>query len=321
MVWHEKDDQHALGPRAGVDTRPAIGRVKLGIKKYLRLQYSRTLVASILALCIAFLVTARAATPLLAGTKIEVNYAVTYLHVTIGSGRWQIEVSGGQYLITASGRVKGMMSVLINGKGSGFAEGVLSKDHMSASRFDAEVVSTAEDDRIEMAMQSGAVKTLSALPPFPAVPKRVPVTANLLQDVIDPLSAAPAFVSGDSDDERAACERRLPIFDGRRRYDANLAFKRAEAIVIPPIYRGAGIVCSARLVPIAGHQVDSTATKYLIESNDLEVEFAFIPQARVIVPVGANIPTLIGTVHVVPEQIHVDMSSDIEDHSIPYVRH
>jgi len=272
------------------------------------------------ALCVAFLFIAGASSPLFAGTKITVKYIVKYLSVTIGSGSWQIDVTGDKYVITASGRVQGMMSVLINGQGSGRTQGDLSKDHLVASTFDAQVVSTAENDSIEMTLQSGAVTTLSASPPFPAVPKRVPVTANLLRSVIDPLSATTIFVTEDSDDAFTACGRSLPIFDGRRRYDVNLGFKKAENIAIPPGYRGDGIVCSARLIPIAGHQVDSAVTKYLIESNNLEVEFAFVPEARILVPVGASIPTLIGTVHVKPEQIHVDMSGTMDGRPIPYER-
>lgn len=275
----------------------------------------------IAALCITFLFIAAAASPLFASSKIEVNYVVKYLSVTIGSGSWQIDVTGDKYVITASGRVQGMMSVLINGQGSGRTQGEFSKDHLLARTFDAQVESTAENDSIEMTLQLGVVTTLSASPAFPAVPKRVPVTPNLLRGVIDPLSATPVFVNGDTGDASTACGRNLPIFDGRRRYDVKLAFKKAENIAIPPVYRGTGIVCSARLIPIAGYQVDTAGTKYLIESNDLEVEYAFIPEAHVFVPVGASIPTLIGTVHVEPAQIYIDMSGNIEGDPTPHERH
>jgi hypothetical protein len=277
--------------------------------------------ASVLPLCIGFLFAAAAANPILASTKIEVNYAVTYLGVTIGSGKWQIELVADQYVITASGQVKGMMSALINGQGSGSARGVLSRGRLIVSRFDADVVSTAENDSIQVSFQSGAVKELLALPPFPPLPKRVPMTENLLQGVIDPLSAAPIFLDSDSDVVHDSCERRLPIFDGRRRYDVALALKRAENIAIPPAYRGAAVVCSVHLIPIAGHQVDSSAIKYLIESNDIEIQYAFILEAHVFVPVAATVPTLIGTVHVHPVQIDVAVSGAPEVPTFPHQRH
>jgi len=285
----------------------------------LRNMHSRA--ASSSALCIGFLLAAAAASPVLAGTKIEIKYAITYLGVTTGSGRWQIEVASDQYAITASGQVKGMMSALIDGQGSGSARGALPHGHLTVSRFDAHVVSTAENDSIQMSFQSGAVTELLVLPPFPPLPKRVPVTDNLLQGVIDPLSAAPVFVDSHGDVVSDACERRLSIFDGRRRYDVDLSFKRAENIAISPAYRGTATVCSVHLIPIAGQEVDSSAIKYLIESNDIEIQFAFIPEAHILVPVAASVPMLIGTVHVNPEQIDVAISNTTEVPEIPQLRH
>jgi Protein of unknown function (DUF3108) len=276
--------------------------------------------ALVLPLCIGFQFATAAESPILAGTKIEVNYAVAYLGVTIGSGKWQIELAGDQYVITASGQIKGMMSVLINGQGSGSARGLLSHGHAIASGFDADVASTAENDSIQVSFQSGAVKELLALPPFPPLPQRVPMTESLLQKVIDPLSAAAVFVDSISGVVPNACERRLPIFDGRRRYDVDLVFKRLENTAVPPAYRGTAVVCSVHLIPIAGHQVDSSAIKYLIESKDIEIHYAFIPEAHIVVPIAATVPTLIGTIYVHPEQIDVAVSSAPEVPAIPHQR-
>ena len=214
-------------------------------------------------------ITLGAERPSLGGSIINTNYAITYLGVTIGSAKLQIATAGDRYDITASAQVKGMMSVLINGQGSGNARGVVSHGRAAPINFDAHVVSTAENDDIHISFQSGAVKGLRAVPPFSPVPKRVPLNADLLQGVLDPLSAALAFA--DRETASNPCVRHLPIFDGRRRYDVDLTFKEVENITIAPGYRDAATVCSAHLKPIAGHQVESSALKYLIESNDLEV--------------------------------------------------
>ncbi len=273
------------------------------------------------AFCIGSIFGAVAASPALAHTIITVNYTVGYLGLTIGSGRWQIEATEDQYAVSASGQVKGMVSMLINGQVSGSARGVVSKGDPVASKFDINVVSTAENDSVEVSFQSGVVKDLVALPPFPPLPKRVPVTESLLRGVIDPLSAPPIFVDIDSDVVPKACARRLPIFDGRRRYDVALAFKRVEDIAIKPTYRGTEIVCSAHLIPIAGQQVDSSTVKYLTESNKIEIAFAFIPEAHMLVPVGGSLPTLIGTIHVNPERIEVTISNTPDIPGIPHRRY
>jgi Protein of unknown function (DUF3108) len=233
-----------------------------------------------------------------AGSRIEITYAVTYLHVTIGAGHWSLDVSGDHYATTASGEVKGTMSFLINGEGSGRAEGVIARGNPVPSRFTAHVASTAENDDIKIAFQNGVVEELYATPPFPPIPRRVTVSAAALEDVSDPLSAALAFMGGTNDAFPNLCDGRLRIFDGRRRFDVALSYKRTENVSVPPAFRGTGLVCSAQLFPIAGQQVKNSALKYLVESRDLRVEYAAVPEVRAFVPIAATLPTLIGTVHV-----------------------
>jgi hypothetical protein len=67
-------------------------------------------------------------------------------------------------------------------------------------------------------------------------------------------------------------------------------------------YRGSATVCSVHLIPIAGHEVDSSVIKYL-ESNDVEIEFVFIPEAHMLLPIGASLPTLIGTMFAFADEV------------------
>jgi hypothetical protein len=267
-------------------------------------------VASIPALW-GFLFAALAFTPARAGGNIEVTYRISYLGITIGAAKWDVVFTNSNYLITASGKVKGMMSVLINGQGSGTARGELKNGRLTPSTFDANVTSTAEDDNIRMTLGSGVIKNLVAEPPFAATPKRVPLTEDVLRGVIDPLTATLRVAQGFSVAEIApdACAQNLPIFDGRRRYDVDLAFKRTEDISIGADYQGTAFVCSVHLVPIAGQQVDSSAIQYLIKSNNIEISFVSIPGASALVPISASVPTLIGTVHVNPEGIETTEAS------------
>jgi hypothetical protein len=252
--------------------------------------------AAVLGLSLLFLIPPIA--PSRAASSIEINYAITYLHVTIGTGRWLFDTSGNSYTTLVSGEVKGMMSLLINGKGYGSVEGVIAGSDSRPSSFAAHVVSTAENDNIEIAFQDGAVKTLYAFPPFPPNPKRVPISAAALSDVTDPLSASIAFMGAPNGPASLPCDRRLRIFDGRRRFDVALSYQRTESLAVPPAFRGMAIVCSAQLFPIAGQEVKSSALKYLVESNGLQVKYVAVPEARVFIPIAGTLPTLIGNVHV-----------------------
>jgi hypothetical protein len=233
----------------------------------------------------------------LSASRIELKYLVTYLHVTVGSGQWRIEFDRGHYTTDVTGQITGMMMWLINGNGSGRAEGQIIHGTPQPEHFVAHVTSSAENDDITISFQNGAIRDVQALPPFPIVPKRVPITPELLVGTSDPLSAA--FVLSNRESGAGPCGRQLQIFDGRRRYDAKLQFKRSEKVSIEPNFSGATFVCSVHLDPIAGQLTEGSVTKFLAETkDDIEIEYTYIDEAQAFVPVAATIPTLVGTLHV-----------------------
>ena len=89
----------------------------------------------------------------------------------------------------------------------------------------------------------------------------------------------------------ATCNRTLAIFDGRRRYDLALSFKRTEKM------RGNEpvAVCNVALRPIAGHRADSMIMKYVAGRRDIELAFAPITGTRFLAPLRLLVPTLVGT--------------------------
>src|ERR1700728_2107152 len=204
-----------------------------------------------------------------------------------------------------------MMTWLINGDGSGRAEGQIIHGVPQPGRFVAHVASSAENDDVTISFQNGAIRDVQALPPFPIVPERVPMTPQLLVGASDPLSVA--FVLSNREGGAGPCVRQLQIFDGRRRYNAKLQLKRSGKVSIEPNFSGATFVCSVHLVPIAGQLTEGSVTKFLAETkDDIEIEYAYIDEAQAFVPVAATIPTLVGTLHI-NAQLLTSQASDIEN--------
>ena len=50
-----------------------------------------------------------------------------------------------------------------------------------------------------------------------------------------------------------ACNRKLAIFDGRMRYDLQLAYKRLDKVKSDKGYQGTVVVCAVYFSPVAGH--------------------------------------------------------------------
>ncbi len=246
--------------------------------------------------------------PAFADGKITIAYNISYLGATVGSADWQLSLLADRYDIEASAQIKGLMSVLVDGQGSGHAHGIVANGRAIPAGFEANVVTSDETDTIRMALHNGVIRQLVALPPFPPTPERVPLTAALLQGVIDPLSASviPNDTIGDQVGDQ--CRRVLPVFDGRRRYDVGLSFKETREVSTSGDAAEPILVCKLILTPLAGQQVKSPILHYLVKGQEIEVFLKEIAGAHILVPVGAVIPMLVGTLHVDPEHISIEMS-------------
>jgi Protein of unknown function (DUF3108) len=248
-----------------------------------------------------------------AQTKLNVGYRVSLLGLTVGRGAWEIEINSDQYLQKADGRISGMASRLISGEASASAHGAIAGDQARPASFDADVKTDAETEKIKMTFDAAGVVDLVVDPPFPPpTPKqeRVPITDSDRKGVLDPLSAGLVMVSGPDDMLKPqACDRRIPVFDGRRRFDVVLSFKRMDKVKAETGYEGPAIVCAIHLVPIAGHRVGGTTMQHLIKSDAMEVTLAPLSDTRILVPFQASIPTVVGTVHVVADRFAVSGSS------------
>jgi Protein of unknown function (DUF3108) len=235
-----------------------------------------------------------------AQSKLNASYTISLLGLTVGSGTWDIAIDNDQYSETAGGRISGVAATLITGEASAATHGVLTYDHAVPTAFEADVKTSAETNTIKMKLDAAGVTDLVVEPPSPpTTPKqeRVPVSDADRRGVLDPLSAGLVIVAG-SDDllKPQSCEGRIPVFDGRRRFDVALSFKRLETVKTKGGYQGPAIVCAIHLFPISGHRVAGTAIQHLVKSDAMEVALAPLPGTRILVPFRASIPTLVGTV-------------------------
>jgi hypothetical protein len=113
--------------------------------------------------------------------------------------------------------------------------------------------------------------------------------------VLDPMTAAILRVPGTGDTfVPQACNRRLAIFDGRMRYDLQLAYKRLDRVKSGKGYQGTVVVCAVTFAPVAGHIPSRPAIKYLTELRQTEAWLAPIAGTRLMVPYRVALPTPLG---------------------------
>lgn len=225
--------------------------------------------------------------------KLEARYTMAIAGIAIGKSEITADIGKDQYIAIAGGRASGFLRILLSGEGNIIARGKILDGHPIPTEFSASLKDEDESSRIEMILDAGNVKELSAEFSLPET-DRLPVTENQRKGIIDPLSALLVPASGPDGLSSTACQRTLPIFDGRRRYDLTLTFKRMAAVKMEKGYQGPVLVCAVVFLPIAGHRTNSTLAKYLSEGRDIELWLAPIAGTRVLAPLRLSIANLIG---------------------------
>ena len=169
--------------------------------------------------------------------------------------------------------------------------------------FSFDFKSSAKSGSTRMEFADGGVTEIKNLPVTPNKGEAIPVREQHLKGVLDPLSAIMAMSRGTSANP---CERRVPIFDGKERFDLVLSPKGETKITEqqPSGQPGMAHVCRVRYLPIAGHKVDSD-TKYMAANDAIEVMLRPIPSANVFVPYQVTIPTMAGTATIVSKRVDI----------------
>jgi hypothetical protein len=227
--------------------------------------------------------------------KLEAGYVATLGGVPVGKGSWNIDVQDDQFTATASGATSGLLRVFASGQGNSAAHGSVAGGQPVASSYVSTIVADNRADQVRILFSGGVVKDYLADPPTFPNPDRVPLSDVSRKGVLDPMTASLIRVAGNGDTfVPEACQRTLPVFDGRMRYDLQLVFKHLDKVKSERGYQGTVVVCAVYFSPISGHVPERSTIKYLVAQRDMELWLAPIAGTRLMVPYRASVPTPIG---------------------------
>ena len=232
--------------------------------------------------------------------KLDARYTIAVAGISVGQAVWKVDVGQDRYTISANGGASGLLKVLVSGQGEATAQGLIQNGVPIPASYLSKMTSDDEASDVKVTFEDRNVKELVVAAP-PAQPDRVPITEAHRKGVMDPLTALVVPIGGSRDvtnpgehlsDE--VCKQTLPIFDGRRRFDLRLAFKRVDRVKTERGYQGPVVVCTMTFHPIAGHRPSSTLTKYLAEGRDMELWLAPIAGTYLAAPYRLTIANMIG---------------------------
>jgi len=227
--------------------------------------------------------------------RLDAEYAASIAGIPIGRGNWTVEISGDEYSAVANGMTTGLLRFFTGARGTGAARGSVNGGQPVPKSYAATITSERGVDDVRMALAGGNVTDYAVEPPLPPVAERVPVTEADRHGVLDPITSTLNRVAGSGDPVSPdACNRSVPVFDGRVRYDLHSEFKRMEMVKTEHGYEGPVVVCALYFTPVSGYVPGRPAIRYLVALRDAEVWLAPISGTRVLVPYRFSMPTPFG---------------------------
>ena len=231
-------------------------------------------------------------------TRLDAAYSVHMTGIPIGHGAVILDINEAGYAAAGSAKFTGLVRMIAKGEGSSTVRGSFQANRTISSLFSTSSVSGNRKEKIDIVVENGFAKEFSVVPPPEDQDRnRVPITQSARTNVVDPLSAGLILVSSPGDALNPdSCNRTLPIFDARFRYDVVLSYLRTEnASPKTDGYRGPVLVCQARYVPVAGHRTDRAQVKQLANNRELFAWLAPVSGTRALVPIKVSIATALGT--------------------------
>jgi len=234
--------------------------------------------------------------------EVQAVYKIQFNGFEIGQFAFNSSVHERTYAISANADISALLG-MVRWNGVTRVSGALAGNAPRPTGFSFDFQGGSKAGSIRMGFANGGVKSLDINPPLVEPPDTVPLQPAHMRGVLDPLSAVLAL-SRPRDGN--PCNQKVPVFDGKVRFD--LAFSFKEDAPIADAQRGSALeilrVCRVRVLPIAGHR-DDEASAQLKRSMGIEVAFRSIPSAKLFVPYRITVPTFAGSAVLTSHSVHI----------------
>lgn len=227
--------------------------------------------------------------------SFEAEYRISISGLELGRAEIAGTFDGAAYRLDGRGKLTGLAGAIVEYRGSASAAGRIEPRGPVPSAFSVDATDGKKTTKVRMTLVGEDVRQIKLEPPLPKKehPARVIVKDSHKRGVIDPMSALMAVGAARGGQvDRSVCDRTIPVFNGRERFDIELKYK-ASRTLDEPGYSGPAVVCEARYEPVAGHRTDRDEVKYFA-ARAAEVVYVPVANADLAIPFSVTVPTPIG---------------------------
>lgn len=223
-------------------------------------------------------------------TRVAAKFKIKLAGIEFGTFDFTSTVSGQRYTLSGETRLTWGLG-MFRWNGQIRSSGTLGKAP-NPGDYNFEFKSGSKTGLVQLSFKNHDVVKAVVVPESTPSAEHVPLKPQHLKAVFDPMSALLALSQAGLANP---CGRRIPIFDGKQRFDLVLSFRRQVRITEtrPSGEPGIGYVCRVQYVPIGGYR-DNEANRKFAANEGMEVTLRPIPSANIVVPYLIVIPTAFG---------------------------
>jgi hypothetical protein len=251
-------------------------------------------------------------------SKVVASYNIRFNGIGIGDIKFWSNLTAKQYTLTAKASISVLLGMALDWKGATSSSGSVTAKGPQPTNYNLTWEASDKREQIELRFTNNTVQEVLVNPPKAPKLGRVPITEEHLRDVVDPLSAIVLLSRVSAKKSGAeACERRLPIFDGKMRYDLIFSHKATKQLNSEGGYKGPAYVCRVKFVPIAGHR-PGRKEDAMTGSENIEVWLVPLPETHLVAPYYVSIPTAAGTASMTSERFDIETPARGRKHSVVF---
>ena len=223
--------------------------------------------------------------------SVIADHQVTFAGVPLGKFSFRSDIRDGTYQLRASSKMK-LAFGAFKWNSAMVSSGRLAEQGPRPAAYNFTYKMNKKSGFTRMKFAGAKVDMVQRKPNKPSK-TRIKVQPAHLQNVLDPMSAVLALSAGAQSGD--PCRRKVPVFDGKQRFNLVLKPKRKERIQA----RGPGApsivhVCQVTYIPISGHKMNRQ-TKYMARNRDIETWMMPIPDAGLFAPYKIVLPVYLGS--------------------------
>jgi hypothetical protein len=241
-------------------------------------------------------------------SQLQMAMTIYAAGIIIGKVDMDATIRDDKYHVVSNLTTSGVVNAFWQSEIQATSSGTISDKSIEPALYDSfDTNHSSKKQEVSLTYQAGSAPRLYAEPAYKMRGYEVPPEQQ--RNTFDPLSAVMFLTSGVAVSADNPCGVTAPVFDGRRRYNIELAKVKNTTISMDNgLYKGPGVVCSVKYRQLAGFKPN------VIKQNErfppVEAWVAVFPSAvtghHYVVPLKVWANTQYGLVAVVATSIKID---------------